>query len=145
MKTQKLSDLDNKVPFSVPEGYFDELTVSIQNKIHHKPHQEWVPQKQLRWALASAAMVILVAVIWIALPSKQLSAEQLLAQVSEEDLMAYLDIQEISEDDLLDGVNTEIIDQLWTEDDVLDDLNMDDLEIEDILLEYEIDINLQES
>jgi hypothetical protein len=145
MKPKKLSELDKKVPFTVPEGYFDELTLSIQNRIHKKPERAWLPQGQLRWALVAASLVILLTTVWVLTPNQEMSAEQLLAQVSEDDLIAYLDIQDISEDDLLEGVNTEIIDQLWTDDDALDDLEIDNIDIDDILFEYENDFNLPES
>ena len=145
MKPIKLSDLDKKVPFTVPEGYFDELTNSIHDKIHRKPRREWIPQGQLRWSMIAASLALLVTISWVFWPKDEVSAEQLLAQVSEQDLIAYLDFQELTEADLLDGISEDILEELWTEDEVLEDLDLKDMDLESILLEYENDINLQES
>lgn len=145
MKPIKLSDIDKKVPFTVPEGYFDGLTASIQDRIHKKPEHAWLPQGQLRWSMIAASVAILASVVWFFWPKQDLTPEQLLAQVSEQDLIAYLDFQELSETELLEGVDEDVIESLWTEDEVLEDLNLDDMDLENILLEYENDINLQES
>ena len=145
MKPIKLSDLDNKVPFKVPDGYFDELTTSIQDRIHHKPKHVWMPHGQLQWSVIGASLALLVTLSWMFWPKNEVSAEQLLAQVSEQDLIAYLDFQDLTEDDLLDGVSEDVLEGLWAEEEVLEDLNLEDMDLEMILLEYENDINLQES
>lgn len=97
----RLDDLAKKPPFSVPEGYFDELPQIIQSKIvsapvTRKPIWSW----QRAVALASAMSVILL-LVWTTLPELQgtLGAEPL-AGVSEDAILVYLEDQNISYYDL---------------------------------------------
>ncbi len=141
MKRIKLDELNKKSPFQVPEGYFDQLTVDIQARIQDKKKRAWLPAPQLKWAMAAAAMLTLVAVIWIYQSDTTLTAEQMLAQVDEETLLEYLDISEFSEAELLEGVSPNVINDLWQEEDAFDDLQLETDDLDQLLLEYENEIN----
>lgn len=140
MKKIKLDDLSKKVPFEVPEGYFDALTRDIQARItEEKPTLEWLPK--LQWAMVATAAMVIVAVIWFwpGAPAAP-TAEELLAEVPEQDLMAYLDWSDITESELLEGVDEEVVEGLWQEEELLAPIDLEEVDLERMLLEFETDI-----
>lgn len=139
MKKIKLDDISKKTPFEVPEGYFDQLMVDIQDKVTQQEKRRWVSLPQVRLALAGSFVAILVLVmVFFPQNSTAPSAEQLLAEVSDEELMEYLDLNDISEYDLVDGIDADEIDALW-ESDGLENLELDETDLDDLLIDYEID------
>jgi hypothetical protein len=141
MKRIKLDELNKRMPFQVPEGYFDQLTVDIQLRIQDKKRFEWLPAPRLRWAIATAAMLTVAVVIWIYQSDQTLTPEQMLAQVDEASLIDYLDITELSEEELLEGVSPEVINDLWQQEDVFDDLELPIEDLDQLLLDFENEIN----
>jgi len=141
MKKIKLEDIDKKTPFSVPDGFFAELTNDIQARVAEKPKKQWVPAPQLKWVLAgSFALVIGLAVIFR--PSTaQLSVDDMLAQVSEKDLIDYLDISGFTESELLQGLSDEEIDQLWSEEENLENLDLEGEDLDELLMDLETDFD----
>ena len=88
----------------------------------------------------------MIALVVIFYPSgSEMSAEQLLAEVSDEALLEYIDLNEISELDLIDGVDESALDALWEDelqelqlddsnlDFMLDDIELNDLELDNLL------------
>lgn len=141
MKKIRLEDIDKKAPFTVPEGFFDELTQDIQARVAEKPKRQWIPVGQLKWALAGF-FVLVIASIFIFRPAvDQLNVHDLLAQVSEQDLMDYLDLNEFTESELLEGLTQDEMDQLWSDEDTLDDLDLEGEDLDELLLDYETDLD----
>lgn len=89
---KNLENIPKKNIFDVPDGYFDKLPSKIQARIGAKnPKVETKPY--FRYALQYALPVVLlvvVAAIFIFKP-KNNSVEDMLASVSTEQLVAYLD------------------------------------------------------
>ena len=141
MKKIKLKNIAQKTPFTVPDGCFDELTRDIQERVEVKPERQWVPVGRLRWVLASSFALIIVLVIIFKPSPTQLSVDEMLAQVSEEDLMEYLDLNDFTESELLEGLTEEELDQLWSEEDNLMGLDLDDEDLDELLLDYETDFD----
>jgi len=142
MKRIKLDDIDKKAPFEVPEGYFDQLTLEIQSKVTPKQGPNWILLPQVRWALSGSFIILLVSVILLFPKSDTPTADQLLAEISDEDLIEYIDFTGITEYELIEGLEDETIEALW-EEDTLDDLNLENLDLEEIISDYEIDNLLQ--
>ena len=138
MKKIRLEDIPKKPPFRVPDKYFLELTQDIQARIAKK---QWVPSGQLKWALAGSLVIALLFLIILKPSSNQLTAEDLLAQVSEQDLIDYLDMNDFTESELLEGLSEDEIDQLWMEDESLGDLDIDEEDIDELLMDYETDFD----
>ena len=133
MKRMKLEDLNKKVPFQVPDGYFDQLTVDIQSKIKEKPLRQWSPSPRLRWAAVAAAMVVLIGTIWIFnQPAQPVTAADLLADVNEQALLDYLDVTDLSDAELLEGLSEDDLQELWT-DDALDQLNLESEALDELI------------
>ncbi len=136
MKKFNIDDLEKKTPFIVPEGYFSNLKVDIQDRVTESPKREWIPARQLKWALAGTFVLLTAAILIFRPTTAELSPEDILAQVSEEDLLEYLDLSEVSEFELLEDLSSSEIDELW-EEDQMDDLLIEDDLLDDLLLEYE--------
>lgn len=129
---KKLEEIPKKGIFEAPEGYFDRLPGMIQARLAEK-HTEARPY--LRYTLAYALPVILllvIAVIYLT-PKETQSAEDMLASVSSEELVAYLEQSEMSLDELLnyatddavvEAIETEVFTRLPVEE-ALEDLEID--------------------
>ncbi|MCP4456663.1 MAG: hypothetical protein GY816_01345 [Cytophagales bacterium] len=141
MKKIRLEDIDKKTPFSVPDEFFSELTQNIQTRVSEKSKRQWVPVGQLKWALAGSLVLAVVFISILRTPSSQLSVEDLLAQVSEQDLVDYLDFNDVTDAELLEGLSDEEIDRLWSAEDNLEDLDLEGEDLEKLLMDYETDLD----
>lgn len=113
---KKLENIPKNNIFEVPEGYFDKLPLKIQSRTEAKSlvreQQPWL-WYSLRYALP---MVVLgLASIFIFKPKVD-KAEKILASVSTEELVAYLEVDSFSTDELLveyafDDASVEAIEQ----------------------------------
>lgn len=103
---KNLENIPKKNIFEVPDGYFDKLPSSIQARLESdSPKRE--PKPYFRYALQYALPVVLVVVaaIFIFKP-KSASVEDLLATVSTEQLIAYLDeidVNTLTTDELIES------------------------------------------
>jgi hypothetical protein len=124
---KKLDDIPKNHPFKVPDGYFDRLPGIIQARIAEKSEiKESRPyfRYALQYALPAIALVI-VAVIYL-VPRTPETVESMLATVSTEEIVAYLEESEITADELLESMdlNAENVEAIESE----LYLNLDDLE-----------------
>jgi hypothetical protein len=131
---KKLEDISKKQVFEVPEGYFEKLTSTIQARVAEKESRRAIPflPEVVRYALP-ALVLVGVGIFWFQNNASQKDAESILASVSTEDLVAYLNDSEISTDELMNAAE-------FDEDD-LDDiesevykLHFEDLDLEDMQL-----------
>ena len=133
----KLDDIDKKQGFKVPEGYFEDLPMKIQKRIEQeKPATRRLTVHQ--WGLALAASLALVLTFVFILPNDGPSAEDLLATISEEELIAYLDQDDFDEYEIASAFQDvpEVFE--FENSDGLDGLDLEDQAIEDVLLEYDL-------
>jgi hypothetical protein len=102
---KKLEDIPKKHAFEAPEGYFDRLPGLIQARLE-KEAPARVQQPYFRYAVQYALPVVLLLIIsWFALkPSATPQAEDVLAGIATDDLMAYLEEADLSTDELLDNL-----------------------------------------
>lgn len=88
---KNLENIPKKNIFEVPDGYFDKLPSSIQARIEaENPKPETRPYFRYALQYALPVVVIVVAAVFIFKP-KSNSVEDMLASVSTEQLVAYLD------------------------------------------------------
>jgi hypothetical protein len=141
MKRIKLDDIDRKVPFEVPDHYFDTLPSVIQSRaVQPTPaerHPLGISWSWRRTGLVSMAASIIGLLIWITYPAQQLSlGHEALSQVSDEAIVQYLSKNEqLTPNDF--EMNAEavsltpdslLIQQLDISDkDILDELDPEDL------------------
>lgn len=124
---KKLEDIPKNHPFKVPEGYFDRLPEIIQARVTEKVRvNETKPY--FRYALQYALPVIafaIVAVIYL-MPGKPQTVDTMLASVSTEELIAYLEESEITADELLESMDLNAANVEAIESELY--FNLDDLE-----------------
>ena len=137
----KLDDIEKKKVFDVPEGYFEDLPMKIQKKIESESTSKMAIAWP-KWSVALAASLTLIAVFLFVIPSNDVNAEDLLASVTQEELIAYLDEIELEEFEIITalGDNPSVFDFAETEG--LDDIDLEDQSIYDMLLEYDLEEEL---
>jgi hypothetical protein len=98
----RLDDLKKELPFSVPEGYFENLPQIIQSKIPAKPAGR--PVISWSWQRATglvAAAALILVLVWVTVPERQGSlGQEPLSGVSNASIVAYLEEEDISYYDL---------------------------------------------
>ena len=107
---KKLEDIPKKTIFEVPEGYFDQLPGVIQSRIAEKhPVHEQVSYFAFSLRYALPAIVLIAASIFVYqnyYNAQPTDVESMLATVNSQDLVDYLDEDEVSIEDILEDVNT---------------------------------------
>jgi hypothetical protein len=102
---KKLEDIPKKDIFTIPEGYFNKLPQSIQNRVSDRRKSaftfNFIPT--LKYAIP-AIIVVICALVWFNGPSP-MNPESVLAEIETEDLIAYLNVSDFNTDDLLDGID----------------------------------------
>ncbi len=107
----KIEDIKKENVFKVPDGYFEDLPLRIQTRIQTGVPVEKVSvfRRRVIWYAVSFAAVVLIALTILKLYTRQPSPEKLLSEVPTSALVHYLETSEISEDELLDNVNSTVI------------------------------------
>lgn len=133
---RKLEDIPKKDLFTAPDGYFDKLPGIIQARVAKpEPKSVWLPV--LKFALPVVALFT-VGIFWFSNPTVK-SVEAELASINTEQLIAYLDNNEVVWEDV-------DVDRNWSEDDLLElenqvystfDSDGSELEMLDEILELE--------
>lgn len=134
---RKLDDINKKPDFKLPEGYFEDLPLKIQNRIEaEKPKSRVI--RLPTWSLAMAASVVAIVSLVFLLGGNENKADDLLAEISEEDLVAYIEELDLDEYDLASAF-PETTEELEFKDiEIMDGLDLEDHSIDDILLEYNL-------
>jgi len=130
----KLDEIPKRNIFTTPEGYFDELPSIIQARTKEKEsilsHPVFVGS--LKYAIPMMLIIIAVA-IWKQ-PDSQLATEQLLSEISTEEIIDYMQDSEMTSYELVEILQLsgeELSQILYNELESLEELPG-----EDILLEY---------
>jgi hypothetical protein len=103
---KKLEKLSKKSPFTVPEGYFDKLPLVIQAKLEAtRPVKS--DHQYFRFAMQYALPVLVMVVLFILVfnPSTSDSVEQILSTVSTEQLLTYLEENNLTTEELLNTID----------------------------------------
>ncbi|MBL7856548.1 MAG: hypothetical protein JNM57_02575 [Cyclobacteriaceae bacterium] len=103
---KKLEEIPKKEIFTVPEGYFDKLPGIIQSRITDNSKRK-MERPAFFYALRYAVAVVLlfiVAVVWFSRNQDPADAESLLSSIQTEDLIAYLNDEDVSTDEMLEAV-----------------------------------------
>ena len=92
-------------PFTVPDGYFDQLPSRVQARVTHRSKPAFSISWSWQRTAASLAGAGLIAVlVWQTLPQRQESlGREALTGVSNEMIVAYLDDQGIDANELADS------------------------------------------
>ena len=132
----KLEDIEKKKSFKVPDGYFEELPLKIQQRVSEEKKSYGI--KIPSWSLALAASLLLLVTFIFIVPENDATAEELLAEISQEEIVAYLDQIELDEYDIASAIGDEVNDLEFEDTSVLDGIDLEDQSIDDVLLEYDL-------
>lgn len=101
---KKLDEIPKKSIFEVPEGYFDRLPMKIQARLEAPSERPSVSVWNLALRYALPSVIAVFALVYFLRP-KSHDPEELLAGISSEHLIAYLNDSDISENDLLEAAH----------------------------------------
>ncbi len=107
---KKLEDIPKKNFFEVPDGYFDRLPMQIQAKIEKSSSPRILPAWNLVFRYALPVIIAGFALTYFLRPKSLQETEELLANISNEHLIAYLHETDISESELLEIANFDGVD-----------------------------------
>ncbi len=123
-----------KAPFKAPDAYFEELTSNIQERIS-VPTTDPHPYFQWKWALAPA-LVLIVALAFYFYPSgSEVSIDQMLADVTNDQIEAYLELSDVSEYELAQFIDD--AEGLMETNDFLEGINLEEEDIENFIIDLE--------
>lgn len=124
----------DKPVYKVPDGYFEGLTSKIQDRIKEEeqvaPEKVWVP----RLAWATPILIIAISIIYLMNVggNQPESVEDMLASISNEELIEYLDMTDVPTDEILASVDGAFLEEAFSEangeTDILNDINEEDLD-----------------
>ncbi|MEP1094623.1 MAG: hypothetical protein ABJG78_05905 [Cyclobacteriaceae bacterium] len=137
MKPIKLDDIEKKSqPYSVPEGYFEDLPMKIQGRISQQKKESWIKMPAVKLAFAAGAMLaIVMSVVFV---NQSVTPEDLLADIPEEELLAYIDMLQIDENDILAAFEGSVESIDFFDANGLEDLELEDEYLDDLLIEYDL-------
>lgn len=145
MKRIKLEDLDNSVPYKVPEDYFDKFPSLMQTRIHEraqeKEHSFTISWSWRRTALVGIAASVIGALLWVTYPQQQHSlGEETLSQVSDAEIINYLKDNQVTQQEMSDNAQ---LNELYSEEDLLlQQLNVDDEDLKKAIQEADLEGNI---
>ena len=137
MKPIKLDDIEKKSqPFAVPDGYFEDLPMKIQSRISEEKKESWIKMPVLKLAFAAAAMLaIITTTVFL---NQNVTPDDLLADIPEEDLLAYIDLLQIEEGDILAAFEGSVESIDFFDTDGLDEIDLGNESLDDLLIEYDL-------
>lgn len=110
-KKIKLEELPKEVPFSTPDNYFEALPQQVQNRL---PQQAapwwqvllgWWQQPAYRFSSVAAVLVLAAGLWWLWPGASNTSGgnntQELLAQVSQEEMLSYLEASNVSVEEVV--------------------------------------------
>lgn len=104
---KRLDEIPKKQIFTVPDGYFEDLPMRIQARIQtHERKSSWIPEFNLalKFALPIVLFGVISVIVWVNLP-KTKDALANLDTIPTEQLLAYLEADEISTEEIIENVN----------------------------------------
>tara|TARA_Y100001972_G_C7624799_1_gene313362 strand:- start:109 stop:537 length:429 start_codon:yes stop_codon:yes gene_type:complete len=123
-----------RAPFKAPDAYFEELTGNIQERIS-VPAQDPGTAFQWKWVLAPA-MVLIVALTFYFYPTgSESDMDQMLADVTDEQIEAYLELSDISEYELAQLIDD--ADGLMETNDFLEGIELNEEDLENFIIDLE--------
>ena len=138
----KLEDIKKKNIYSVPDKYFDQLPTRIQARVNDKkPVFGWSLNWNLFFKVATPAFAVLIMLVYFNINSNaEYTAEELLAQVETEDLIAYLDYTDITVDEIIEELDLSAIELNFDDEGpILEDMELDEQDLDILYDEYGIE------
>jgi hypothetical protein len=137
----KLEDIKKQNIYTVPDKYFDQLPTRIQSRVND-------PVSGLHWnrsiifKLAVPAIAVIVMILYFDRNDSfaPQDAEAILAQVSTEDLIAYIEDMDISTDEIIESIDFSDVElDFYENGTIINDLEIEDESMDLLFDEYGLD------
>jgi hypothetical protein len=128
---KRLEDIPKKQSFKVPDGYFDDLPMRIQARIQEADKKpSWIIN--YGFALKLALPILFVGIVSVVLWNNLSKSEDVFANldsVPSEQLMAYLELDEITTEEIIENATftSSTINSLYEESEELPTEELDEL------------------
>lgn len=135
-----LNNIEKKNPYQVPENYFQELTADIQEKVSQKTRKkQWIPLMVYKWSMVPAAILLVFAGVWFfnITTSNDMENSSLLAEISTEAMLNYLDEDELSVSELI-SLTSAPLDLIELNPDYLKGLDLEQENIDDLINTFDL-------
>ena len=108
MEKIKLDNIGKSIPYKVKDGYFDELSESIMLKTSSSTGYEtvWFFRKAALVSYAFAIVAVFIG-LWVTNPLSK-STKDLFAEFTDDELIDYLALTDISEAEITDFILDEL-------------------------------------
>ena len=139
----KLEEIKKKNIYTVPDKYFDQLPTRIQSRVNEKkPVFGILSSWKLVLKVAAPAFVVILMLFYIGVENYNSiqTPENILAQVSTDDLIAYLGTTDLTTEDIIEEIDFSTI-NLNFEDEgpIIQGIEMDAQDLDILFDEYGID------
>ena len=116
MEKIKLDNIGKSIPYKVKDGYFDELSESIMVKTSASTSYEtvWFFRKAAFVSYAFAIVAVFIG-LWVTNPLSK-STKDLFAEFTDDELIDYLALTDISEAEITDFILDEEINSITADD-----------------------------
>lgn len=138
---KRLEDIPKKTLFEVPDGYFDRLPGVIQARIAGPSQEPVEPVRGYAFKFALSALVLTAVALFFWTEPRTLSAEEVLASIDSEQLVAYLEESELNTEEILEALPLDPDEVDAIQENMLEELNVSDLDMEELVDEYEVNNN----
>lgn len=143
----KLDDINKENIFRVPDQYFEEFPNRLQDRIRAvsgKGDGKLISLPTFIKMSVAASILVLISFGIFHMNSENKSNDRLLADVPTESLIDYLEESDLSVDELIETIDVGLI---ISDDDLIDpyiisDGEINDKVIEDIITEYELELQM---
>lgn len=140
----KLDDLHKKNIFQVPERYFSKLPERVQARVSAKrPDLSPVFNWNLAFKIVPITAVLVVVLYFGVFRSTQSQDPiEMIAMVSSEDIIAYLELTDITTDEIIEGIDLEMIDFDLEDSFLLDEIEVNDNDLDQLIETLELESEL---
>jgi hypothetical protein len=143
----KLDDSHKKPPFGIPDQYFEEFPDRMAQRIREEAGTGRGKMASLPVLLKlgiAASFLVLATLAVFHLTLEKKTADQILAGIPTESLIAYLEESETTIDEVMETINMEVVVSGgdYLDRGLLSDEKINDEMIEEIITDYELDWEL---
>lgn len=131
---RRLDDIDKiNHPFTVEDGYFDDLTQKIQNRVSSRSSATFY--LQWKWALAPVLIAIIFAgAYWLNFSNSTPTSSELIAELSTDEILNYLEYAELTEQELLSITPEGTLEDMSD----LDEINLSDENLNELMNTFDL-------
>jgi hypothetical protein len=130
---KRLEEISKKIPFEVPDGYFDQLPSNIQARIAGKKRHHLLSWHVAMRLAVPTFLLAIVGLFWFRkIDNNSFSVVTELEKIEEQQLAQFLSDTDITTDELVENITWNAEDILELEDKIYSSLPVSDEQLEDL-------------